>query len=134
MREAELVLKEDPDNVSARVLLAERALEKGDGKLAFSHSERAVAVEPRNDSAWLAQGDALLLLKRNDEAKQALAEAVRLWSEAKQVGAPVSRLEAVKAALDAGKLPAPRVQVRAGTPSPQRSRSAPRAKPSQVNL
>ncbi len=134
VREAELVLKEDPDNVSARVLLAERALEKGDGKLAFSHSERAVAVEPRNDSAWLAQGDALLLLKRNDEAKQALAEAVRLWSEAKQVGAPVSRLEAVKAALDAGKLPAPRVQVRAGTPSPQRSRSAPRAKPSQVNL
>lgn len=134
VREAELVLKEDPDNVSARVLLAERALEQGDGKLAFSHSERAVAVEPRNDSAWLAHGDALLLLKRSDEAKHALAEAVRLWSEGKQVGAPVSRLEAVKAALDAGKLPAPRVQVRAGTPSPQRSRSAPRAKPSQVNL
>lgn len=134
VREAELVLKEDPDNVSARVLLAERALEQGDGKLAFSHSERAVAVEPRNDSAWLAHGDALLLLKRSDEAKQALAEAVRLWREGKQVGAPVSRLEAVKAALDAGKLPAPRVQVRAGTPSPQRSRSAPRAKPSQVNL
>ena len=122
LREASEVLKGDPDNVMSHVLVAERALEEGDGKRAFEHTERAVAVEPRNAAAWLAHGDALLLLRREVEAKKALTEALRLWGETKQVGAPVARLALVKTALAAGKLPELRG---AGRASP--GRSAPRS-------
>jgi len=124
-REAELVLKEDADNALAHLLLAERALEANDAKGAFSHTERAVAVEPRNSAAWLAHGDALLLLGRGQEAKTALAEAVRLWSETKQAGAPAGRMQLVKQALDAGKLPASRGAGTGRSSPPPRSLPAP---------
>ena len=130
LREASEVLKTEPDNVMAHVVIAERALESGDGKQALEHTERAVAVDPRSGSAWLAHGDALLLLRRNDEAKKALSEAVRLWSEARQVGAPVARLELVKAALDAGKLPVPRGGAKTGRALPAPA-SAPRSMPAK---
>lgn len=102
----------------AHVLLAERALEKRDGNAAHAHTERAVAVEPRNVAAWLAHGDALLLAKRNKEARAALTEAVRLWTETKQLGAPLERLKIVKSALDQGKLPRRELQAQ-----PQRRRA-----------
>ncbi|MBI3205315.1 MAG: protein kinase [Myxococcales bacterium] len=131
VREAGEVLKSDPDNVMARVVVAERALEKGDAKQALEHTERAVAVEPRNGAAWLAHGDALLLAHRQVEAKKALTEAVRLWSDTRQVGAPVARLEQVKAALDAGRLPAPRHSAKTGRALPAPA-AAPRSMPAKA--
>ncbi|MBK7585320.1 MAG: protein kinase [Myxococcales bacterium] len=136
-REANQTLKEDPDNVMAHVLLAERALEKRDGNAAHAHTERAVAVEPRNVAAWLAHGDALLLAKRNKEARAALTEAVRLWTETKQLGAPLERLKIVKSALDQGKLPPARAAsaaaAAAGRAGPRASPARPSARPPRTN-
>ena len=130
----------DADVVPARILLAERALEDLDGKVALEHARRATAVEPRDVTAWLAQGDALLLLGQAEPARQALQTAIRLWRETRQRGAPEERLKAVQAALDRGELPDPRTGPLpsgavdpAETKPPERSvpapRSVPRSKP-----
>jgi serine/threonine-protein kinase len=107
-RYAEKALALDPELVPALVLLAERALEAEDGQTALKHARRATAVEPRDVTAWLAQGDAQLLLKEPGPARQALQTAVRLWRETRQRGAPEERLKQVQAALDRGELPDPR--------------------------
>ncbi len=105
---ANLALKKDPELVDVRVLLAERAIEKGDGKEALAQASRAVSVSPDNVSAQLAKGDALLLLGRDDEACTTFVEAIRLKKETKQFGAPSARLAQVEAALKKNRLPEPR--------------------------
>ena len=133
----------DPEVVPALILLAERALEDLDGKAALGYARRATAVEPRDVTAWLAQGDALLVLRESEPARQALQTAIRLWHETRQRGAPEERLKQVQAALDRGELPEPRTGplptepnavVGSTDPPPNTarsvpSRSTPRAKP-----
>ncbi|HEU5076257.1 MAG TPA: hypothetical protein VFU02_18820, partial [Polyangiaceae bacterium] len=118
-----------------------------DGHTALRHARRATAVEPRDVTGWLAQGDALLVLGEREPARQALQTAIRLWRETRQRGAPEERLEQVQAALDRGELPEPRTgplpagphAATGSSPDPSRSapsgrsvpppRSVPRAKP-----
>lgn len=133
----------DPDVVPALILLSEQALEALDGQTALKHARRATAVEPRDVTAWLAQGDALLVLRQSDPARQALETAIRLWRETRQRGAPEERLKQVQVALDRGELPDPRTgplpDSRLAAPDPSESsasasslpppRSVPRAKP-----
>ncbi len=112
-RFADQALKADPDMVSARVLLAERALEARDGKLALSHANRAISVEPKNASAWLARGDAYLLLNQRDKARASLRTAIDHYDNNKQRGGPEERIAIVRAALKRGQLPPPRSAGRA---------------------
>ena len=86
----------------------ERAIEAEDGAVALRRARRATGIEPRDVTAWLAAGDALLLLHDDEQARLALTTAVRLWRETRQRGAPEARLKEVQAALDEGRLPAPR--------------------------
>ncbi|MBW2459909.1 MAG: protein kinase [Deltaproteobacteria bacterium] len=128
MKFANQALKADADMVSARILLAERALEARDGKLALSHATQAVSVAPDNASAWLAQGDAYLLLHRRDEARSALTTAVKRYDGNKQRGGPEARIDIVRAALKRGQLPPPRTFDRTSLGESE-SRSRTRAPP-----
>jgi cytochrome c-type biogenesis protein CcmH/NrfG len=107
-RYAQRALELDPDLVPALILLAERALEDANGKLAVEYSQRATGVEPRDVTGWLALGDGYILLDKRDAALNAWRTALRLWRETRQRGAPESRLREVQSALDNDKLPAPR--------------------------
>ncbi len=127
---ADRALKADPDLVSARILLAERALEARDGKVALSHATRAVSVEPKNASAWLAQGDAYLLLNQRDQARASLETAVKHYDGKHQRGGPDQRFDIVRAALKRGQLPPPRASGRAALGESE-SRARTRVKPVQ---
>lgn len=129
-RVAEQALKLDPDLVSIHVMLAERALEESQGTKALAHAERAIGVEPTRVSAWLAKGDALLLLDRAADAKDAFEKALKLHDELKRRGAPEARLESVRAALKKGKLPAPRHVDIARAPRVSSAKPGQRSKPS----
>ncbi len=144
-RYAAQALELDPELVPALILLSEQALEQLDGETALKHARRATAVEPRDVTAWLAQGDALLVLRQSEPARQALHTAIRLWRETRQRGAPEERLKQVQAALDRGELPEPRTGALPAEPAATGSldpastepsarsvppaRSVPRAKP-----
>jgi serine/threonine protein kinase/tetratricopeptide (TPR) repeat protein len=105
---AEKALAADDGMLSARLLLAERALEKGDGQTALDQAEQILARQPRSVPAKLAQGDALLALRRKREARTALERTIELVDELGPGGAPRARIAAVRKALAAGKLPRPR--------------------------
>ncbi|MEM7158312.1 MAG: protein kinase [Myxococcota bacterium] len=107
-RYANKALEKDPESMPALMLLAERGLEAGDGATALAFADRAVAVGPQSVSAWLARGDALLLLDRKTEAQTCLTRAVQLLSIDKDHGAPAERLERVQQALLEGETPPPR--------------------------
>ena len=111
----------------ALMLMAERGLEAGDGETALGFADRAVAVGPQSVSAWLARGDALLLLDRKTEAQTCLTRAVQLLSVDKDHGAPADRLERVQQALLNGETPPPRYTD--GEVKDHRSRSADDAPP-----
>jgi len=115
---AKKALEANPDDVSAHVLLAERALERKDGATALELASRAVSIEPRNVSAWLAQGDAQLLVGQKGKAKKSFETALKLYAETKQRGAPDARLAEVREALAQEKLPSPRAGDAAQTRTP----------------
>jgi serine/threonine protein kinase/tetratricopeptide (TPR) repeat protein len=133
-------LAKDPDVLWSHVLRAERAIERRDGRVALEESERAVSISPRAAAGHLARGEALLLLRRPADAREALARGLSLVREGRQLGIArqrVARLEAtiassVVAARGANteRSRAPRTQVPAQLrtrPSPvgsERSRSA----------
>jgi tetratricopeptide (TPR) repeat protein len=131
LREASEVLKTEPDNVMAHVVIAERALESGDGKQALEHTERARWrwIREAARRGWLT-ATRCCSCAATTKPRKALSEAVRLWSEARQVGAPVARLELVKSALDAGKLPVPRGGAKTGRALPAPA-AAPRSMPAK---
>jgi len=133
VRYAELALKADPERVSARLLLAERALERSDGKLALEHADRAVAVSTSSTAARLAQADALALLGRKADARAAYDRTLELAEKFPDSGAPKERLEQVRSAIAKDRMPAPRVTRDEGRPARARSkkptgRSAPRSR------
>lgn len=107
-RQAQLALEGDPDLVSARILLAERALERGAGAEALQHTWRAVSAAPREAPAWLAHADALTLVGRRDEARRAYQTALHLFDTTGEKGAPEARIAQARAALARAELPVPR--------------------------
>lgn len=105
-RLAKRALELDPELVAPRLMLAERALERSDGGTALAEATRALAVLPQSVPARLAQGDALVLLKREAEANDAYRRALQVW-EAMGRGGPFGpRLQALETALAAGTHPA----------------------------
>jgi tetratricopeptide (TPR) repeat protein len=117
-RFARLALEKDPDALSARVLLAERALERNDMMAALDEAERAVAVGPQSLAAQLAFADALALAAdRREEAMAAYQRAVVIADTVEGASGPAGRLDVVRKALAAKRLPEPRVPAqRTGAP------------------
>ena len=105
VRYAEMALEADPDLVSVRLLLAERALEAGDADGALEQATRAVAVSPRDPASRLALADALALKGQREEAMAAYKTALELLEETGRGGAPEARVSQVRVALAAGELP-----------------------------
>ncbi len=106
--EARRALALDPDMVGVRIILSERALERGDGSEALAEAEQLLAEQPTSAAARLAQADALALLGRKDEARATYQRALDLTAQLEQDGAPPQRLKEVARALAAGTLPPPR--------------------------
>ena len=101
-------LARDGDMLGVRLLLAERALEKGKGKPALEHAEHILAREPRNAAAKLAQADALRVLGHNEDARAAYQASLDLVAELGEEGVPAKRLAQVEKAMARKRLPAPR--------------------------
>jgi serine/threonine protein kinase/tetratricopeptide (TPR) repeat protein len=68
----------DADVVPARLVLAELALEAGDGARALEHAARAASVAPRSVSAQLVHAEALLAAGRREDARRAYARLAAL--------------------------------------------------------
>ncbi len=125
-QEAQRALDLDPDLLGVHLILAERALEQGDGKTALEHAEKLLAGEPKSAAGTLARADALVLLGRKDEARVAYQRSLDLAKELEQDGAPPERMKEVLNALAQGRMPRPR----SAEPHGGRSRSkASHAKP-----
>ncbi len=107
-RYAKMALEADPDLVSVRLMLAERALEKNDGKAALAEATRAVAVAPRDPASRLARADALVLVGKRADAMDAYKETLRLLEKTAARGLPAARVKLVRQAVAAGRLPPPR--------------------------
>lgn len=125
VRFAQKALAIDGDMVAVRLMLAERALESGDGKTAVDEATRAVAVAPRDIACRLALGDALTLLGQRAEAFAAYRAMLDLLGDsAAPAGVPVERVALVKELVPNDKLPPPRVTKNTGgtTVLPERSR------------
>ena len=134
---AAAALAQDPQSMSALLLLAERALEAGDGTKALGLADRAVAVGAQSVTAWLARGDALLVLGRNAQAAECFERAVGLLAVDPDHGAPAERLAAVQQAVAQGELPPPRYtpeQTAADEPLGERSRGATAADPPPASV
>jgi Flp pilus assembly protein TadD/tRNA A-37 threonylcarbamoyl transferase component Bud32 len=105
---AEKALVRDPDLVWSRVLLAERALERGDGESALREATRAASVSPSTAAVQLARADALALLHRDAEAVQGYLHLLDLVKRSGGLDLPRGRLSVVREALLQGRLPPPR--------------------------
>jgi len=107
VRYADRALAINPNMVSVRMMLAERAVEAGrDPDEAVKQSERAVTLAPKSPNARLLYGDALLLAGRRQHAEAAYDRALELVDTHGDGGVPEARLQEVKAAWAAGRLPA----------------------------
>jgi serine/threonine protein kinase/Tfp pilus assembly protein PilF len=102
---ANRALRMDPEQVSAHVLLAERALDARDAKTALHHASRAVASSPKSVPASLARADALAIAGKRTEALEAYRATLALWKSTRRRGAPGARLALVERALAQGTLP-----------------------------
>ncbi len=124
-RFAKQALELDPDLLAPRVMLAERALERGDGEAALAEATRAVAVLPKSVPGKLAVADALALLGRSDEARAQYRSAVEAWEEQGGGGPLAQHMVVVKATLLRGELPARALPVSDGARSPAAAAPAP---------
>jgi len=107
-RYAAAALAHDPNSMPALMLLAERALEEGEGASALDYADRAVAEGPQSVSAWLGRADALLMLAKEQQARESFTRAVELIAIDPDHGAPPLRLAQVQEALARDELPLPR--------------------------
>jgi tetratricopeptide (TPR) repeat protein len=108
-RYAKQAIEADEDVVAARILLAERALERSDAKAALEQAGRAVAVAPQSVAGRLAYADAQALLGKRDEALDGYRRALDDWTKTGKRYGPPARMAVVERALADGKLPPPRV-------------------------
>jgi cytochrome c-type biogenesis protein CcmH/NrfG len=107
-RHADQALARNPNLVSARILLAERALEDRRISEALKQSERAVAVAPNAAAARLVLADALLSAGRTAAAASTFDHMLELVDEHGAAGLPEARLKVVREARAEGRLPPPR--------------------------
>ena len=107
-RLARAALEKAPALVAARLLLAERALERNEATTALEEATRAAAEAPRDFAAHVARGDALTLLGNRTEARAAYERALALADQAGGPEARSGRIEDVRTALAGGSLPPPR--------------------------
>jgi tetratricopeptide (TPR) repeat protein len=108
-RYAKRALEIDENLTLVRLMLAERALERGDAKTALAEADRAVAHVPKLVPYRLARADALLALHRDEEAAEEFDKVLELSKESEEGQEATGRLSVVKEARAAGKLPPPRV-------------------------
>jgi len=104
-RYARDALARDPDMVAVHLLLAERALEKKDGKEALAEANRVVALEPESATGLLARADALLLLGNRDEAKDVFTQLAALVERTSDKTIEATRITEIRDALAKGQLP-----------------------------
>ena len=130
---AKQALQLSPDLVHVRVMLAERALEAQNGAEALLQADKALAIAPRHVTSLLARADALALLARNDDAREAYERMLEV-ARASGSGKLEPRLQLVADALEKKQLPAPRgarpasapgVPSTGPAPKPERSKPAP---------
>ena len=100
-------LELEPELASVHLLLAERALERGDAKAALDEASAVLSSTPANVPARLAEADALSLLGRAEEARMAYARAIADWEKLGGAEEVKARLALVREAMKAGKLPPP---------------------------
>lgn len=127
-RFATRALELDPELTLVRLVLAERALERGDGKTALEEAERAIASEPKYIDAHAARGDAFMMLGREEDARAAYRKVVELLSVRDDETPPEHRLSVIREAMAKGELPRPRVQPAkpgSGKPPSPSERSSP---------
>jgi tetratricopeptide (TPR) repeat protein len=111
--------------VAPRLILAELALERGEGQQAVAFAQAAAILAPRDVRVQLALGDALQLVHDDDNARAAWTTALRLRDSSPMIGVASARLEEVATALQKGRMPKPR-HARSG---PTQYQSGPRPKP-----
>lgn len=124
-RYATRALELEPELTLVRLMLAERALERGDGRTALAEAERAIASEPKFIDAHAARGDALSLLGRKEDARAAYRKVVELLSARDDETPPGHRLSVIRDAMAKGELPSPRVQQPGKSQTQPSGRSAP---------
>lgn len=98
-RHARDALAMDGNLVAPRIVLAERALEAGDGKTALAEATRALSVLPDSVSALLALGDAHALQERWSEAQAAYEKGIAAWHAHKSKGAAEARIASIERQL-----------------------------------
>jgi tetratricopeptide (TPR) repeat protein len=99
-RLARRALELDADLVAPHVVLAERALEAGDGRTALAEAQRVLAARPDSVAALLDAGDAEVLLGDSAAARAAYQKAIAAWHRHKSKGAAEARLVKVEEWLD----------------------------------
>jgi Flp pilus assembly protein TadD len=76
------MLEENPCNPSALVGITLVALASGQSQAAIQMSQAAVAAAPQMGAAWVALGQSLKAVGRNEEAESAYAKAIPCGMEA----------------------------------------------------
>ncbi len=123
-RHGRMALELDPDVSAVRLMFAERALERNNGKEAIDHATRAVAISPRDIGARLALGDALVLTGQREEALAAYKSMLELLDGRKAPpGVPQQRVALVAKMVPSGLLPPPRVSGAKRTVTPRSAKS-----------
>lgn len=106
-RLAERELALSPEAVLARLVLAEQTLEAGETERALELAEQALVFAPRHASLHLARADALAVLGRDQDARDAYARMLALVDEdgRRASGVPLARVRQVRRALARGRAP-----------------------------
>jgi tetratricopeptide (TPR) repeat protein len=85
-------VKYDPTNVEARLRLAEVLRLVGRPEESLPHYQQVVRADPRLVEAWLGDAEALVSLKRDAQAREQLAEALRINPEQPQLASALAHL------------------------------------------
>ena len=130
-------LRKDPEIVSARIILAERALERDNGNEALEQMRTALLQEPDNDIVRMLYAESLAAV--GDKDSQAMREYKRALAaepSGELIGLSPVRLTMIKSAVEKGVLPPTRAEVATtGSFSATRTRySSKRSKKGKIKL
>lgn len=90
------VLKREEGNPSALLNLGRIRVDRGEYEPALTAYDRLLEVNPRDDVAWTAKGDALTLLNRNDEATDCYRRAIDINASNEEANAKLREFAAVE--------------------------------------